>query len=105
MRKRSINRSKQRLKRRIKKWFRRKYQKKQYSTKEETPEIKIPEVKEEEALYRETSEKSEETDLEYLLAEEESTMEEHISFLSYFNPENLSADMPYGFIVAFFYPF
>ena len=67
--------------------------------------MKNLEAKEEKALYGESSEKSEETDLEYLLAEEESTTEDHISFLSYFNPEDLSADMAYGFIVAFFYPF
>ena len=67
--------------------------------------MKTPEAKEEEALYGETSEKSEETNLEYLLAEEESTMGDPISFLSYFNPEEMSADMAYGFIVAFIYPF
>ena len=100
-----MNRSKRRLKRRIKKRFRRRYQKKQYSMKGETPEMKTLDAKEEEALYGEYSEKSEETNLEYLLAEEESTMEDHISFLSYFNPEELSADMAYGFIVALFYPF
>ena len=67
--------------------------------------MKIPEIKEEEALYRESLEKSEETDLEYLLAKEESTMGDLILSLSYFNPEELSTDMAYGFIVAFFYPF
>ena len=56
-------------------------------------------------MYGVSSEKSEETDLEYLLAEEESTMGDHISFPSYFNPEELSADMAYGFVVAFIYPF
>ena len=68
--------------------------------------MKTPEMKEEEeALYEEFSEKSEETDLEYLLAEEELTMGDPISFLSYFNPEELSADMAYGFVVAFIYLF
>ena len=100
-----MNRSKRRLKRRIKKRFHRRYQKKQHKTKGETPEIETPEAQEEKALYGESSEKSEETDLEYLLAEEESTMGDPISSFSYFNPEELSADMAYGFVVAFIYPF
>ena len=67
--------------------------------------MKTPEEKEEEALYGESSEKSEETNLEYLLAEEESTVGDLKSSFSYFNPEELSADMAYGFVVAFIYPF